>query len=177
MSKKKGYKRAVSLEELKADESLLRAMPSELGIQPATLIERALFRASQRGILAYVIVRIGDSRQPVFRLNSESDRTALEEIAEEPPRWLGMYQDPPDLSVERPNVFEMYEQHIGMMSPMIADALLEAEDMYPEAWIEDAISEAVENNARSWRYISRILERWERDGKGQREFGGRRREF
>ena len=72
-------------------------------------------------------------------------------------------------------MFEMYEQNIGMLSPMIADALLEAEDMYPEDWIEDAIGEAVEQNKRSWRYISRILERWEHEGRGSRESGGLRR--
>ena len=63
-------------------------------------------------------------------------------------------------------MFELYEQNIGMMSPMIADALLEAEEMYPEEWIEDAIEEAVVQNKRSWRYISRILERWELEGRG-----------
>ena len=41
---------------------------------------------------------------------------------------------------------------------MIADALREAEDMYPEEWIEDAIDEAVKQNKRSWRYVSAILE-------------------
>ena len=177
LNEKKGYLRAVPLQELQTDENLLRAIPPEGGIQPAVLIERALFRAVQRGFLAYAIVGTGNSRQPVFRLNSEADRIALEKIAAEPPRWLGVYQEPPDPSVDRPNVFEMYEQNIGMLSPMIADALLEAEEMYPEEWIEDAISESVAQNKRSWRYISRILERWEHDGRGRREFGGKSREF
>ena len=65
----------------------------------------------------------------------------------------------------------MYEDNIGMMSPMIADGLREAEQLYPATWIEDAFREAVENNKRSWIYVSRILERWSREGRGDGEPG------
>ena len=54
---------------------------------------------------------------------------------------------------------------------MIAEQLKEAEELYPSAWIEDAIFEAVSQNKRSWRYIARILERWEREGRGDGEPG------
>ena len=172
LSQKRGYPRFVELQELQSDESLLSAIPVEGETQPATLIERALGRAVRRGTLAYAIRGKGSGSQPIFGLNSEFDRMALEKAASQPPPWSGTYQEPPDPSVERPNVFEMYEQNIGMLSPMIADALLEAEDMYPEDWIEDAISEAVQQNIRSWRYISRILERWENEGRGPRDAGG-----
>ncbi len=172
LSQKRGYPRFVTLQELQADESLLRAIPAEEDIQPAALIEKALGNAVRRGTLAFAIVNADGRRQPIFGLNSEFDRTALEKAASQPPPWSETHQEPPDPSVERPNVFEMYEQNIGMMSPMIADALLEAEEMYPEEWIEDAIEEAVVQNKRSWRYISRILERWELEGRGPRDIGG-----
>ncbi|MCE2457475.1 MAG: DnaD domain protein [Dehalococcoidia bacterium] len=172
LSQKRGYPRFVTLQELQADESLLRAIPVEGETQPAELIEKALGNAVRRGTLAFAIVNADGRRQPIFGLNSEFDRTALEKAASQPPPWSETHQEPPDPSVERPNVFEMYEQNIGMMSPMIADALLEAEEMYPEEWIEDAIEEAVVQNKRSWRYISRILERWELEGRGPRDVGG-----
>lgn len=175
LSQKRGYPRFVTLRELQSDVSLARAIPAEGEITSATLIERALGSAVKRGTLAYVIRGKGNGREPIFGLNSEFDRLALEKAASEPPPWSETYQEPPDPSVERPNVFELYEQNIGMMSPMIADALLEAEEMYPQEWIEDAISEAVAQNIRSWRYISRILERWEFEGRGTRESGGLRR--
>ena len=170
--RKRGYPRYVELRELQSDEHLLRAMPSDGDTQPAELIDEALRKAVRRGTLSYVIIGTGKDRQPVFGLNSDYDRRALQRVADEPPLWSGTFQEPPDPSVERPNVFEMYEQNIGMMSPMIADALLEAEEMYPEEWIEDAIEEAVVQNKRSWRYISRILERWELEGRGPRDPGG-----
>ena len=142
LSQKRGYPRFVTLQELQADENLASAISADGDVQPATQIERALGSAVRRGTLAFAVVRTDGRRQPIFGLNSEVDRAALEKLASQPSRWSGTYQEPPDPSVERPNVFEMYEQNIGMLSPMIADALLEAEDMYPEDWIEDAIGEA-----------------------------------
>ncbi len=72
---------------------------------------------------------------------------------------------------ERRNVFELYESNIGMLTPMIADQLREAETEYPAEWIEQAIREAVERNARSWRYIATILERWAHGGRSSGDHG------
>lgn len=79
---------------------------------------------------------------------------------------------PVSLMVERPNVFVLYEQNIGALTPMIADQLRDAEDEYPNPWIEQAIGIAVENNARNWAYVSRILERWKTEGKHDPTAGG-----
>jgi DnaD/phage-associated family protein len=68
--------------------------------------------------------------------------------------------------VERANVYTLYEEDIGVLTPLIAEEIDEAESIYPEGWIEDAIRIAAENNARRWSYVRGILERWERDGRG-----------
>ena len=65
----------------------------------------------------------------------------------------------------RENIFSLYEQNIGMITPMIAEELKEAEKLYPEEWIKQAFKESVMLNKRSWRYISRILEHWASEGK------------
>jgi DNA replication protein len=70
------------------------------------------------------------------------------------------------VAIERPNVFRLYEQNVGMLTPLLADQLIEAIELYPEGWIEEAINEAVSLNRRSWRYIQRILQRWETEGRG-----------
>jgi len=67
------------------------------------------------------------------------------------------------------NIFALYEQNIGIITPMIAEELKEAERIYPAQWIEDAFREAVALNKRSWRYIARILERWASEGKDSGE--------
>ena len=63
------------------------------------------------------------------------------------------------------NIFSLYEDNIGVLSPLIVDELKEAEQAYPQGWIEDAFREAVTRNKRSWRYVAKILESWEREGR------------
>jgi DnaD/phage-associated family protein len=72
---------------------------------------------------------------------------------------------PISVTVERPNIFTLYEQNIGALTPLIADELRDAERNFPADWLKEAIRMAVENNARSWRYVLAILERWQREGK------------
>ncbi len=52
--------------------------------------------------------------------------------------------------LERPNVFKLYEENIGPLTPMIADALKDAENTFSPEWIAEAIELAVKNNKRSW---------------------------
>ena len=76
---------------------------------------------------------------------------------------------------EQPNIYALYEANIGLLTPLLADQLRDAEEEYPEEWIEAAIREAVEQNKRSWRYIATILERWATEGRGKRQQGQRAR--
>jgi DNA replication protein len=69
------------------------------------------------------------------------------------------------LPEERPELITLYEQNIGLVTPLLLDELREAEERYPTHWIEDAIREAVRANARSWRYIRKVLERWAAHGR------------
>jgi DNA replication protein len=69
------------------------------------------------------------------------------------------------VQIERPNIFVLYEQNIGLLTPMIANQLEDAADQYPAHWIEDAFNEAVQRNKRNWKYISAILRRWQTEGR------------
>ncbi|EFH90506.1 DnaD domain-containing protein [Ktedonobacter racemifer] len=69
------------------------------------------------------------------------------------------------VQVDRPNIFTLYEQNIGLLGPMIAQQLEDYAERLPPEWIEDAFREAVENNKRSWSYIRAILKRWETEGR------------
>lgn len=71
----------------------------------------------------------------------------------------------PQIATDPPNVFRIYEQNIGPLTPLIADQLNTAASEYPATWIEDAIGEAVSYNKRNWRYILRILENWRQSGR------------
>ncbi len=66
--------------------------------------------------------------------------------------------------LNRPNIFSLYERHIGPLTPLVAEQLRDAERSYPRRWIEEAVREAVDNNKQSWRYVQSILNRWEETG-------------
>ena len=111
-------------------------------------------------------------RQQLFALNTPADRASLAKLSDgSPPESETPVQEPWEEPADRPNIFGLYEQNIGLINPMIADELREAEELYPEDWIEDAFREAVGQNKRSWRYIARILERWEQEGRGHGQPG------
>jgi len=76
----------------------------------------------------------------------------------------------PEQATQPLNIFALYEQNIGLITPLVAEELKEAVKVYPAQWIEEAFREAVNMNKRSWKYISRILERWASDGKDSGEY-------
>ena len=163
---KKGHPRFVTLGELRADRTLTRSLGQD-GASPSQNIEQGMAKAVRRGTIAVASVEESGLRQQLFTLNTEVNRTALEKITEGATQVTPLPVSEPWVEPEdTPNIFALYEQNVGMLSPMIADELREAEELYPVEWISEAIGEAVGLNKRSWRYISRILERWEHEGRG-----------
>ena len=69
------------------------------------------------------------------------------------------------IEVERPTIFLLYEQNVGLLTPLVAEELREAEERYPAEWIEEAFRLAIQQNKRKWSYIRAILKRWETEGK------------
>ena len=62
-------------------------------------------------------------------------------------------------------VVRTFENNIHPLSGKIErDKLIDLTDEYGASWVKSAIEEAVLYNARTMRYITRILERWKRDG-------------
>lgn len=66
---------------------------------------------------------------------------------------------------ERKNIFRLYEENIGIITPMMAEILKEDEKEYPAIWIIDAIQIAVERNKRNWSYVRGILKKWKKEGR------------
>ena len=167
LSQKRGYPRFLTLAEMEADRTLVVALATT-GVR----VETALARAVDRGTLVGVVADRQGQRDRLYALNTDADRNALARFADGTndagplPRAI-----PWEGATERANIFSLYEDNIGMLSPILAEQLREAEAVYPASWIEDAFREAVSQNKRSWRYIERILERWEREGKSDGEPG------
>lgn len=77
----------------------------------------------------------------------------------------------PNLNEKRPNIYQLYETHIGIITPMMAEQLKQDEKDFPAEWIEEALREAVQRNARNWRYVKAILEAWKDRGRDQKHEG------
>ena len=102
-----------------------------------------------------------------YFLNSPRGRAAAEAFAK------GDWGDSAEIVsapvVERPNVFQLYEENIGPLTPMIADVLKDAEEAYSQEWIAEAVEIAVKNNVRNWKYVEAVLKRWKEKGKYEGE--------
>ncbi|OQX61677.1 MAG: hypothetical protein B5M51_07425, partial [Anaerolinea sp. 4484_236] len=110
-----------------------------------------------------------EEEQHLYFFNSPQGRAAVKAIQEG--NWRpGKDTSPnPSLSIERPNIFQLYEENIGPLTPLIADALRDAESIYSATWIEEAIAIAVKNNVRKWNYIEAILHSWKEEGRYERK--------
>jgi DnaD/phage-associated family protein len=155
LGQQRGEIRYLRRADLDADQVLL----SSLGDRPVERLGRALGRAVERGSLLRVEATPEGTAEELYLANTPRGRAAFEAI--------GRGEWPDELGpAGRPNIFTLYEQNIGLLTPLIVDELRDAEQTYPAAWIEDAFREAVSLNKRSWKYIRAILERWRTEGRG-----------
>jgi DnaD/phage-associated family protein len=103
--------------------------------------------------------------EPLLFLNDDKGRQALEAMQAGKWRPLPTDHQSAKQSSEGKNIFQLYEENIGPLTPLLAEDLTAAQEEYPQAWIKEAIHIAVQNNARSWRYIDTILRSWQKEGK------------
>jgi DNA replication protein len=167
---KRGYPRYATYGELLSDPTLINGLKTEGS--PPELLRRSLDQAVSRGTLLHLTLERKGEAHDLYFVNTEADRTAVARIESgELETGALVKAEPYQISPEQPNIFTLYEKNIGMLTPIIAEELKEAEKLYPASWIQDAFKEAVDLNKRSWRYISRILERWAAEGKDDGEPG------
>lgn len=160
---KKGYPRYVRWDDLLSQRSLMLS----LGDKPEEALDRAIGKVIERGAILHMALVIDNAPVDAYFLNTEADRKALGKIETgelavsgiKPGRYDNTANEP------LPDIYTLYEQNIGMITPMIADELREAETAYPQGWIHEAIKVASRQNIRKWSYISAILESWLKEGK------------
>lgn len=150
------------------DAGFIGGMGNNLQEAEAAL-DDALERCVERGTLLKATLALEEGEEVLYFLNSPKGRAAEQAVSRGEWRPSGDPRAPLDLSLERPNIFQLYEEHIGPLTPMIAETLREAEDGYPAPWIEDAIRRSVENNVRRWSYVEAILRRWQEEGRHDRK--------
>ena len=158
--------RAVSLDEFLNDTVLLRGLePNGNAGGVAEEIRRGLRLAVRRGAL---LVHGSNPEDTVFVLNNDAGRRALSRLKDTgaaPGADPGAGDAPPRVR-EKLNIFALYEDTVGTLTPIVAERLKEAEQRYPPGWIREAFEIAALENKRSWQYVSAILARWGSEGKG-----------
>jgi DnaD/phage-associated family protein len=125
-------------------------------------IRSGLGKAVQRGTL----LRREREARVIYFLNSPRGRLSAE--AFEQGQWSesAMGSSTP---IKKSNLFKLYEENIGALTPLLSDMLREAEKNYPAAWFEEAFEIAVSRNIRNWKYVEAILTRWKEKGKDERK--------
>jgi len=149
----------------------------------SSAVERGLRRGVEIGMLLALSVEQDGEDVELYFLNAPADRRGLEAVRSGAVDIGVIPREEGAAAHVRSSIFTLYESLIGTISPLIADELAEAERLYPAEWLEAAFREAASQNARSWRYVSRILERWaiegpdhattERSAAGDRYFRGK----
>ncbi len=127
----------------------------------------ALEMVVRRGTFLRMPLEKDGARHELYFLNSVPDRRAAARVERgelELPALPAATPMPEPVPAE-PDIFSLYEQNIGVLTPLIADEMTAAEAHYPRGWLADAIKEAVRHGKRRWSYISAILERWSVEGK------------
>lgn len=113
-----------------------------------------------QAVLRGTLLKVENETDEFFFLNSPRGRAGAKALRD------GSWHPPATtMLIERPNVFRLYEENIGPLTPLIADALKDAEETYHAEWIAEAIELAVKNNKRNWRYCEAVLKRWKEQGR------------
>jgi DnaD/phage-associated family protein len=100
-----------------------------------------------------------------YFLNSPRGRLSAEAFAKGQWRESARIMSEP---MTRSNIFKLYEENIGALTPLLSDMLREAEKNYPGEWFEEAFEIAVSRNIRNWKYVEAVLTRWKEKGKDER---------
>jgi DnaD/phage-associated family protein len=144
-----GRLRYISRDDILEDSGFMSGMST-------AEVDSGLEKALRRGTL--LTVESGG----LWMLNSPRGRATAEALRKSPGGESARI--PPPVPLPRPNIFKLYEENIGPLTPLMADTLKDAEQEFPAEWLARAFTIAVERNKRNWKYIAAILRRWKDEG-------------
>lgn len=127
-------------------------------------IKLGLEKSVERGTL----LKSTHDAEVFYFLNSPRGRLAAEAFANGNWRESARMMSVP-IASRKSNIFKLYEENLGPLTPLLSDMLREAEKDYPSAWFEEAFEIAVSRNIRNWKYVEAILARWKEKGKDERK--------
>ena len=158
LEQQEGAIRYFKLKEMTTDPTLIQMTGNE------EALKTALQGLADLGIV--ISTDLAGMNDTTYFINDSQGQAAIEAIKQG--KWQETITDRPPIHLigEQPNLFKLYEENIGTITPMMAEILKADETAFPASWIEDAIRIAVTRNARNWKYVQAILERWKKEGRG-----------
>lgn len=164
LGQQEGSLRFIRHTDLQADAGLLSALDSqpEMALEK---LEQALAATIKRGTLLPAKTKLGRALEDVYFLNSPHGRAAWRALQKGEQFTELKERAPVTLTPERPNIFRLYEENIGPLTPLMAETLADAENEYPLEWIEEAVRTAVHKNVRHWRFVEAVLRSWKEKGR------------
>jgi DnaD/phage-associated family protein len=150
--------RFIKRRDLTSDPTLMAMIGDE------QILEENLVDLVRMGIILEAIQP--ENGEKIYFINGPQGRASVQAIENEQWQTSDKARKPIQLTQQQPNIFRLYEENIGPITPMMAEILKEDEKTYPDAWISEAIEIAVKRNVRNWKFIQAILERWEKEGRG-----------
>jgi DNA replication protein len=172
--KKRGYPRYTTFAEMAGQTSFMKSLAGE-SENAGDSLKASLQLAVNRGTILQLSATGDTGEVDIYYLNTDSDIQAMAKYSggETPLPGLGKVAKKLETVVtDLPDIFSLYEQNIGMITPMIAEEIRTAQETYPDSWIRDAVREAAAQNKRKWSYISAILERWSVEGRSDGTYRG-----
>ena len=168
LDRMEGDVRYLRRQDYAEDERFMGGLAAH-SLQAQAVLDDALERAVGRGSLLRLEAEADGQKEAYYFLNTPRGRAAVEAV--DKGSWKPSPEGLPaaNLAQERPNIFRLYEENIGPLTPLMADILRQAEADYPTEWLEDAVSVAVERNARNWRYVDAVLRAWKEKGKDEQD--------
>jgi len=172
LSRRRGYPKFTTYNELLSDSILMSSIEGET-ISRNDSLRHSLSLAVQHGVILHLRLDRDGEPEDAYIINTETGREIVDKVQRGELVLQGLIPRKEEVAdtMPPPDIFRLYEQNIGMLTPIIAEELQDAEKLYPADWIASAFREAVALNKRSWKYVARILERWATEGKDNGKLG------
>lgn len=163
LSRQNRLPRRISWDDLVADRELRSGLQAISKVRsPEDMLAEGVDAAVQRATILHVGEPGSGRVINWYLVHTNANREWIEEA-----RISNkiLFKDEPPEEIQRPSLLNLYEQNIGILTPLLIHELREAEERYSYEWIEAALREAVRSNVRSWRYVCKVLENWETHGR------------
>ena len=161
-----GYFELLSQQEVASDVVELFILLDHLPAAEDDRWQRALAELLEEGLLLAHPQTVEDPQEPVLLFPATPEGTRRFEALQAGDLSVAEIQAANPLpDPNKPNVFTLYEQNIGPLTPMVAEILKADAETYPESWLRDAMQEAVSRNIRNWKYVQAILKSWQEKGR------------